>query len=421
MDSSQPTPPANAPVDSAQVQQQPVTAAGSTPVDNATNPPVNTQGPPQTVVGGQTAAGVDDEPMMMGDAEYEAEKAAFLAATPPGPQKSALEQMASPADLAAQGLPVPGVTDTAPPVASTPPAPTTQSGPVTAVPPVPEDDLAPQDGKLPRFNNVRATDAVDVQALAAFKAAQKSGTLGGKSMVQFMADFAQKAALGTPAGEATSTPPANVSTPPTSSTTTAPQPGTVAAVDAERQRLREERYKALELFDFAKAAEIERQEDTLRAQREDLRVAEVQQAQQREQSMASADEQALAKAAALFPQAVDGNGALAQKMSEIYAGWEAGGDPRTALGNRYLYAYMEAAEALGITPQASGAAPVSQPVSSQTSVQPTTSTPAPVHRPPTAALLASGGARDIPRAPVSEKLDDYEAEKAAFLGLRKAA
>jgi hypothetical protein len=413
VETAQSNPPANPPVDSSQVVPQPVTATDSTSVDNATNPQqANPQGPPQTVVGGQTAAGVDDEPIMV-DADYEAEKAAFLAATPPGPVKSALESMASPADLAAQGIVIPGVTDPAP--ASTSPAPpAAQPVPVTATPPVPEDDLTPADGKKPRFNNVRAKSDVDVQALAAYKAAERSGTLGGKDMVQFMADFATKAS---PAAPVVETPPGVVSPP---SSQSVPEIGTVAAVDAELQRLRDERYKALELFDFSKAAEIERQEDALRIQREDIRVSEVTQQQEMQQTMAEADSKALTKAAQMFQDATDAKSPLVAKMTEIYQSWEQAGDSRVHAENRYLYAYIEAAEALGIQPQAAGAPVSAPPANPSPSVQPS-STPAPVHRPPTAALLASGQSRDIPRAPVSDKLDDYDAEKAAFLASRRAA
>lgn len=401
VDTAQLNPPANPPVESAQVDQQPVTATDSTSVDNATNPQqANPQGPPQTAGGGQTAADVDDEPMMV-DTDYEAEKLAFLAATPPGPVRSALESMASPADLAAQGIEVPGVTT--PPPTSTPAAPV----PVTAMPPVPEDDLAPADGKKPRFNNVRAKSDVDVHALAAYKAAEKSGTLGGKDMVTFMADFAPRVAPAAPVAE---TSPGVVAAP-------IPEVGTVAAVDAELQRLRDDRYKALELFDFARAAEIEREEDTLRARRDDIRVSEVSQQQQVQQSLAAADETALNRVASMFPDSTNASSSLVAKVSEVYAGWEAAGDPRTKSGNRYLFAYIEAADTLGISPQAAGAPAPSNP---SPSVQ-QTSTSAPVHRPPTAALMASGGSRDIPRAPVSDQLNDYEAEKAAFLGSRRAA
>jgi hypothetical protein len=286
--------------------------------------------------------------------------------------------------------------------------------PVTATPFVPEDDLTPTDGKLPRFNNVRTKSPVDVQALAAYKAAERSGTLGGKDMVQFMANFANKAS---PAAPVMETPPGVVYSP---SPQSVPEIDTVVAVDAELQRLRDERYKALELFDFSKAAEIERQEDALRIQREDIRVSELTQQQQMQQTMAAADEAALNKAAAMFPAATDANSDLVAKMSDVYAAWEAAGDPRAKASNRYLYAYIEAAEALGIQPQAAGAPVSAPPANPSLSVQPSSS-PAPVHRPPAAALLASGQSRDIPRAPVSDKLDDYDAEKAAFLASRRAA
>jgi hypothetical protein len=362
----------------------PVTAAGSTPVDNATHPqPVNpTQGPPQSAGGGQAVAVVDDEPKEMTSYDdYEAEKLAFLdAASPPSPDTI---PGASAADLAAQGLP-----------------PTTsQPVPATADLPVPEDDLEPGHGKLPRFNNVRAVDNIDVMALAAYKAAQKTGTLGGKSMVQFMSEFATPRQTSEP------------DTAPTADTTR--EPATVAEVDARLQALREERYRLLEGFDFAAAAKVEQQEDALRGMRDGIRESEASTQIAVQTAVEQADTAALTRVAALFPQSANPADPLVMKCHEIVERWESEGNALLDQPNRYLYAYTEAAAELGIAPSAARVAPPVQ-----------TSTTAPAHRPPVSAILASGGARDIPRAPVSDSYDDYEKEKAALLSgsfARKAA
>jgi len=138
--------------------------------------------------------------------------------------------------------------------------------PVTAVPPLPEDDLEPEQGKLPRFNNVRAVDNIDVQALAAYKAAQKSNTLGGKSMVQFMAEFAGP--KGQPSESVTK--PADAGQP----VDTTQEPTTVAEVDAHLQALMDRRYELMDQFEWTKAREIELQENALRSKREGIRDSE---------------------------------------------------------------------------------------------------------------------------------------------------
>ncbi len=348
---------------------------------------------------------MDDEPKEMTSYEdYDAEKQAFLDAAPP-PSPSTIPG-ASAADLAAQGL----TSDGAPPAsAPTPPQPS-QPVPVTAVPPLPEDDLEPEQGKLPRFNNVRAVDSVDVQALAAYKAAQKTGTLGGKSMVQFMAEFAGP--KGQPSESVTK--PADAGQP----VDTTQEPTTVAEVDAHLQALREKRYQLLEGFDFAEAAKIEQQEDALRSKREGIRDSEASSQLAVQTAVEQADTKALATVAEWFPQATNPADPLVAKCNEIVAEWEASDDPLLSKPNRYLLAYTEAAEALGIKPVSS------QPGTQTPPPVQIPSTTAPAHRPPTSAILASGGARDIPRAPVSDSLDDYEKEKAALLSgsfARKAA
>lgn len=391
-----------APTEDSSQPLAPVTAAGSTPVDNATPPqPVNPpQGPPQNVDGGQAVAVVDDEPREIPIFDdYDAEKQAFLDAAPP-PSPSTIPG-ASAADLAAQGL----MPDGAPPASAPPPPPPSQPVPVTAVPPVPEDDLEPGQGKLPRFNNVRAVDNIDVQALAAYKAAQKSNTLGGKSMVQFMAEFAGP--RGQPSEPVTSPSAAPAQSQPVDTTK---EPTTVAEVDAHLQALRDERYRLLEGFDFAAAAKIEQQEDALRSKREGIRDSEASSHMAAQTEAQKADTKALATVAEWFPQATNPADPLVAKCNEIVAEWEASGDPMLTKPNRYLLAYTEAAEALGIKPVSSQPALQSPPP-----VQ-IPSTTAPAHRPPTSAILASGQARDIPRAPVSDSYDDYEKEKAALLG-----
>jgi len=392
-----------APTEDSSQLMAPVTAAGSTPVDNATHPqPVNpTQGPPQSAGGGQAVAVVDDEPKEMTSYDdYEAEKLAFLdAASPPSPDTI---PGASAADLAAQGLP-----------------PTTsQPVPATADLPVPEDDLEPGHGKLPRFNNVRAVDNIDVMALAAYKAAQKTNTLGGKSMVQFMSEFATPRAQSYEPdtdGKSMMQFMSDFATPDTAPTAdTTREPTTVAEVDARLQALREERYRLLESFDFAAAAKIEQQEDALRGMRDGIRESEASTQIAVQTAVEQADTTALTRVAALFPQSANPADPLVMKCHEIVGRWEAEGNALLDQPNRYLYAYTEAAAELGIAPSAARVAPPVQ----------TSSTTAPAHRPPVSAILASGGARDIPRAPVSDSYDDYEKEKAALLSgsfARKAA
>lgn len=407
------TPPAP-PVESAQVEQQtPVTAAGSTPADNATPPQQTTQGPPQDAGGGQTVAVVDDEPK--GEDAYDKELSEFLSSSSDEPKTSVLEGLASPADLAAQGLP-PKTEAQAAPTTTPSTTETTQPVPSTAVPPVPEDDLEPGTGKQPRFNNVRAVDPVDVQALAAYKAAQKSGTLGGKNMVQFMADFAAKAGSpGAPQTQQTATEP---TTAPAGEADLNREPSTVAEAEALIDQLITERYRKNDAFEWDEAAALERRQKKVESMLQGLRDNEKQEHSERQTAVQAADQNALNKVATMYPQAVNPADPLVAKFSEIVAGWEESGDPRLNMENRYLYAYMEAAEALQIQPNMTApAAPAPQP-----SVQPSSPTP-PVNRPPTSAILASGGARDIPRAPVSSNPEDYDTELSAFLGkqIRTAA
>lgn len=275
--------------------------------------------------------------------------------------------------------------------------------PATAVPPVPEDDLEPGQGKLPRFNNVRAVDSVDVQALAAYKAAQRTGTLGGKSMVQFMAEFAGP--KGNPSEPVTTPVDAPAQSQPVDTTR---EPTTVAEVDAHLQALRDERYRLFQAFDFEAAAKIEQQEDALRSKREGIRDSEASSQMAAQTAAEQADTAALARVATLFPQSANPADPLVAKCNEIVERWEAEGNALLDQPNRYLYAYTEAAAELGISP-AAAAPQISPPVQIP-------STTAPAHRPPTSAILASGGARDTPRAPVSDSYDDYEKEKAALLG-----
>lgn len=398
MDSSQIQPAATA-EDSSQ-PMAPVTAAGSTPVDNATHQqPVNTQqASPQDVGGGPAVAVVDEEPKDdFGLAELDAEEAAFLAATPAADASQGMLKQASAADLAAQGLAPDVVQQQAP--APTPPPPVVPSVPVTATAPVPEDDLEPGQGKRPRFNNVRTVDSVDVQALAAYKAAQKTGTLGGKTMVQFMTEFAG------PKGQ----PSAPVTTPATADVTPVDitrEPTTVAEVDAQLRALRDERYRVLnDTFDFAAAAKIEEQEEALRSKREGIREGE----QAAQTAAEQADVKALSTVAEWFPQATNPADPLVAKCNEIVAGWEATGNPLLSTPNRCLIAYTEAAAALNIKPASI------QPTQAAPSPVPSPSTTAPVNRPPMSAILASGGARDIPRAPVSDDLDTLDQEEQAYL------
>lgn len=379
----------------------PVTAAGSTPVDNATHQqPVNpTQGPSQNVDGGQAGAVVDDEPkeMTSDDDGYEAEKLAYLNAAPV-PSSSTIPG-ASAADLAAQGLTPDGV----PPAAAPTPPPPSQPVPVTAVPPVPEDDLEPGQGKLPRFNNVRAVDNIDVQALAAYKAAQKSNTLGGKSMVQFMAEFAGP--KGKPAEPVTTPVDAPSQSQPVDTTR---EPTTVAEVDAAIDRLITEYHTLGDSFEWGKMEQVLREQKRMERLRETLAVTQLESQHAAQTAAEQADTAALARVASLFPQSANPADPLVAKCNEIVERWEAEGNALLSQPNRYLYAYVEAAAELGIAPAAASAPQSPPPVQIP-------STTAPAHRPPTSAILASGQARDIPRAPVSDSLDDYEKEKAELL------
>lgn len=392
------------PVESAQVGESPnpVTAAGSTPVENATPPQQQTQGPPQSAEGGQTAAGVDESEVN----DYQRELDQFLSANPPDQSVSSLESMASPADLAAQGIvPKQEEPPATPPVgtpASTPPPVVTTA----AVPPVPEDDLEPATGKQPRFNNVRAVDALDVRALSAYKAALKSDTLNGMTMVDFMADFKAKMKPAAPAPTTTTEPPETGDADAAVDRDFSVTPQSVAELDAMILDIIRAKGKKNDAFEWEASTALEirqKQLENMRAEMvEDERVGKQQQAN----AIAASDQKALTQVGMLFPQAMNPADPLVAKFSEIVDGWKESGDPRMKLPNRYLYAYMEAADAMGIQPSPAQSAPV-------TSAP--TSTPAPVNRPPTSAILASGGARDIPRAPVSSNLDDYEAEVQAFL------
>jgi len=313
------------------------------------------------VVAGSTGEGVDES----WKSSYAERKAALLSKSPPS-----ADNTPAPAEPQAQ---------------TAPPAP-------AAVPPTDEDDvpLIGSDGKLPKMR-VRTVTPVDVQAIAEFQASQKAGNK--QSFVEFVQSRfpAAPAAGGDDGAPATGTQPAASAEP------------TTATVDAELKALKKQRYEALEGFDFAKAAEIEEQEEALRAKREALTHVEVEQQTAAQQQHEQAITSYLGKAAQMFPQAVKADDPLVLKAGEVLQGWIDGQDPRAGHPSAYLYSYVEAAAELGIAPTAA-AAPSQIP----------SSTPSPVHRAPITAIIAGGNATTTQsRAQVDTRT--YEERKADHL------
>lgn len=256
------------------------------------------------------------------------------------------------------------------------------------MPTIDEDDvpLIGSDGKLPKMR-VRTVTPVDVQAIAEFQASQKAGNK--QSFVEFVQERFPRAQAG---GEA------------------APEPGqpqpaptaepTKATVDEQLKALKKQRYEALEGFDFVKAAEIEEQEEQLRAQRETLGQAEIEQQTEAQRQHEVQVTNYLRTAGQMFPQAVNAEGPLALKAGEVLQGWIDAQDPRANHASAYLYSYVEAAAELGIAPATSSPTP--------------SSTPSPVHRAPITAIIAGGNAT---QTHTRDQVDTrtYEERKAAHL------
>lgn len=372
-------------VDPSQTASTPVTAA-VTPADNAT--PSSTPTPiadPQQAAAGRTGEGGDEPLGQTNDfRDYAAQRDAFL--RNPAPDPAPTPPPAEPVTPAA-----PAATPATPPVA----APLND-----------EDDFpsAPVPGqKIPAIK-IKPVTPVDVQAMAAFKAAQRAG-----ETMSFI-EYVQTHYPATPAAAATAEP----GTAPPSEPVTPAAPQTVNDVDAQLKQLKEDRYKAMEDFDFKKAREIEDQEEALRAQRETLLVTQQQTQSEAERAWNAEELAYLEKTAAMFPQSVRAEDPLNVKAQEIYQGWCDSRDPRASMPAGQFYAFSEAALHLGIQPTAAPAAPVSQ----------TTSPPPPVNRPPASAIIASGNASTTTTRSQPDTRS-YAEQKADFLkgdfGRRSAA
>lgn len=338
----------------------PVTAAAST-ADNATPPNPQITAPQETrETEVTTGAGEDDN-----FGNYEAEKAAFLSGKTTNPAPAA---------------PAPAAPT------STPPANPPQA---TAQPPQDEDDvpLIGADGRMPKMR-VRTVTPVDVRAIAEFQASQKAGNT--QSFVEFVQER-YPVTQAPPAGGDTGNP-------------ADPPPATVAAVDAQLKQLKQDRYTAMEEFDFARARQIEEQEEQLREQREELQLQEMQGLSEQQQKQQEAAMEYLQKAAQMFPQAVKADDPLVIEARAVLSEWEATGDPRAAHPSANLYCYVEAAHNLGIQPSTSS--PVSQ---SQSSPPP----PVVNRKPPVSAIIAGGSASTTQQIQAAPK--SYEEEKREFL------
>ena len=311
------------------------------------------------VVAGSTGEGVDES----GKMSYAARKAALLSRQAPSAES-----------------PQPAAPNPAPPQGA-------------AVPPTDEDEvpLIGSDGKLPKMR-VRTVTPVDVQAIAEFQASQKAGNK--ESFVEFVQ---KRFPVAQAAGEASPAPGQSQAaaqfTEPTSAT-----------VDEELKALKKQRYEALEGFDFVKAAEIEEQEEQLRAKRETLTHVEIEQYTEAQRQHEQQVTGYLGKAAQMFPQAVKADDPLVLKAGEVLQGWIDGNDPRAGHPSAYLYSYVEAATELGIQPSGAPANPSPN----------QSSTPSPVHRAPISALIAGGNATTTQsRAQVDTR--SYEERKADHL------
>lgn len=358
--------PAEPIVDPSQAVSNPVTAAVP-PADNATPPPSNTADPQTQQVPGPTGEGEDELGKTKGFQDYDARKRAFLSA--PTVQTPAPAPQAPPAEA-----------------------------PPTAQPLNDEDEFpsAPVPGqKIPAIK-IRPVTPVDVQAMAAFKAAQRAGDT--RSFVEYVQ--AHYPATGQASASPAEGEPASGDANPAPAADATPQ--SVSDVDARLKQLKQDRYKAMEEFDFTKAAEIEEQEEALRASRETLLVQQQQTQSEAERVWQEKESAALQKAAAMFPQSVKAGDPLNAKASEIYESWRASNDPRASLPEGSFYAYVDAAAELGIQPAAAGQRPVSQ----------TPSSPPPVNRPPASAIIAGGNATTTHFQPDNRS---YAERKADFL------
>jgi hypothetical protein len=180
----------------------------------------------------------------------------------------------------------------------------------------------------------------------------------------------------------------------------------VDEVSVEVKRLRALQAEKNAEFDFAAAAEFQNAADDLLMRLPDIRDSLRQATASAAEQAAAAWADSQAKAKTVFPDAGVSGSALETAAAQVRANWIATNHPLANATDSALALYAEAAAQIGYAPQSSN------PVAS----------PAPVHRPALSPILGNFGVPAQPtqatRSVLETPLDDYEAEKAAFLGQR---
>lgn len=376
------------PEDFSQTNNAPATEANAQPASaptSATVAPVETTPPqsqPQSNAdaltenqhGGKTGeGGVNDEL-----SDYEAERAAYLNAT-------SVEQ-----------IPAPSPAPAAP--AQTQTEPENDLGDISAQPEA--------DGRLAPMK-IRPEDPAERQLMSEWKAAKANGYTGG--LIKYAVD---RTLAATPAPAVPAATPSPAETQPAASPQAEDSPvfQSIAEVHTEIQRLRAEQTRLQVEFNFAEAAEFQSKADALLVKIPEL-AAQFESTQTDVAQAAAAEWSASqARAKALFPDVGNPNSALEQAAAEVRAQWVANNHPLAHVNDSAVALYAEAATRIGIAP--SSAAPAAP--------RPSVTPPSPVHRPALSPIISAVGAPAQPTPPpldISQTpLEDYEKERAAFLG-----
>lgn len=318
-----------------------------------------------------------DGPAGTGDAtidDYAAQKAAFLAQSPPTEDEPAVE------------------------VVQTPEVITQESDDLT-------DVLTPpaEDGRYAPIK-LRPKTAEGRQLMSEYKAAAAAG------YDKDFSDYVLERKAPAPAPVVTPAAPAPAAADVTNPQTTEDQPKVYTSVEevtAEVKRLRALQAAKNIQFDFAAAAEFQAAADDLLMRLPDIREGLNQATASAAEQAAAQWQESQAKAKTVFPDAGVSGSALETAAAQVRAAWIANNHPLAHATDSALALYAEAAAQIGYSPQSS-----TSPVAS----------PAPVHRPALSPLIGNFGVPAQPtqatRSVLETPADDYEAEKAAFLGQR---
>lgn len=346
------------------------TPAAVAPADTTLNPQTQLQ----SNAGSPSQQGTDGT-AGTGDAtidDYAAQKAAFLAQSPPTEDEPAV------------------------PIVQTSEVITQESDDLT-------DVLTPpaEDGKFAPIK-LRPKTAEGRQLMSEYKAAAAAGY--DKDFSDYVLE--RKA----PAPAPVVTPAAPAAADVTNPEATEDQPKVYTSVEevtAEVKRLRALQAEKNIQFDFAAAAEFQAAADDLLMRLPDIREGLNQATASAAEQAAAQWQESQAKAKTVFPDAGVSGSALETAAAQVRAAWIANNHPLAHATDSALALYAEAAAQIGYSPQSS---------------TPPVASPAPVHRPALSPLIGNFGVPAQPtqatRSVLETPADDYEAEKAAFLGQR---